>query len=70
MGKLADEIVEIIYEEVPLNLICPCCDTEIEAICIINLGEGDAQAWHELAVKVIKKVINRVIPPLDNIEEL
>ena len=58
--KLREEITEAITEGVPLNTICPNCESDIDAECLINKDRSAYTEWKDLTNSIIKKVVNKL----------
>ena len=58
---LKDRLKNIIYEDVPINNICPHCGNEIEMDCLIDLySKIDKRAWDNMVANVIKAVVDYI----------
>ena len=58
---LKDRLKNIIYDEVPINNICPHCGSEVETSCLIDLySKMDKRAWDNMAANVIKAVVDYI----------
>lgn len=66
--SLTQDIKDVIYEEVPLNLTCPLCEGEIDASSVIDTGT-DKDSWERLAIKVIALVAGGIANSLTNISD-
>jgi len=53
---LLNDIKDIIYEEIPLNLACPHCEAEIEVDCIMDKKSDSAQ-WDKMTLIIVRRVI-------------
>lgn len=59
LTELEQQIASAVYEEVPLDSVCPKCSTTCEPIEYPTskwLSEGDKRCWKALAQRVIKIV--------------
>jgi len=69
-GFLIDEVIDIIYEEIPLNLTCPHCEGELEVDSIMDKSSRiDQDDWARMATKVISTVSKGLAPILEDLTD-
>lgn len=65
-NPLIDKVIDIVYGGVPLNLVCPYCEKEIEADVIID-PRFYPKDWERMAERLIMDIAKGLAPILQNL---
>ncbi len=59
ISQLKAEIMDAVAEEIPLNLVCPHCERDIDCYTILDVHStyaSDIKAWNNLTNRIVKLV--------------
>lgn len=61
LEELKQVVIDVVGDSVPVNTTCPHCEREIDVSCVIDTSAKCHKAnWNDLAVNVIKAVVDAI----------
>ena len=55
--KLKEDIVDIVHDDVPVDLVCPHCERNIDYESIVL---SDSRQWNTMAERVVEVTIDSI----------